>query len=200
VFQAGSWIVGASKIAQGRNGGSPLRIFRAGVGPGLMAVVAQDTAALLGILFAFLGILGDRVLGLRILDPIASMCIGVLVAGMALVLARERSSLLLGETAWTDSIQRVRSAIQREPSVASVGEVWGMHLGPDELLVSCEVAFQHDPPGVTAEEAIDRVEKAARAAEPRASRVFIAVQSARSLKRAGSSDRPRGTNASLSSR
>lgn len=194
VLQGASWIVGARKVAQARARRSSVGT-RGHVDPALKAVVAQDTGALLGTLIAFLGILGDRLLGLRALEPVASMGIGLTIAGVSLVLARERRTLLLGESG-SESIERVRSAIAKEPGVKSVGEVWAVELGPDELLISCQVEFRQDVVAAPVEDVMSRVEEAARSAEPRASRVFVAVERPRSRPGDGSRGR-RGTSTTL---
>jgi cation diffusion facilitator family transporter len=196
VFQGVSWIVGVRKAAQAPGAGWLSRPFQPPLDPASRAVLAQDTAALVGLLLAWLGIIGDRVLGLHVLDPIASMCIGLLVAGMGLVLARERKGLLMGEGAGSESIQRVRRAIAAEASVASVGDVRVLQVGPDELMVTCEVEFRRDLAGAPVHEAIDRVEEAVRSAEPRASHVFVGVERS-SPTRPGPGDPSPGASATL---
>jgi cation diffusion facilitator family transporter len=177
IVEGASWLIGARKISQALYGASFWRFLRDSRDPALIAVVAQDTAALLGLLLAFAGILGDRLLGTRLLDPIAAICIGLSLGGVSLVLARERRTLLGNGGAGSESIQRLRMAIAQEPGVAAVGGIWTLQLGPDDLLVSCEIEFRGELLGRSAEEAIHRVERAARAAEPRASRVLVAVES-----------------------
>jgi divalent metal cation (Fe/Co/Zn/Cd) transporter len=179
IVEGASWLVGVRHLVRAARG-APLRHFlRESREPALTAVVAQDTAAVLGLLLTALGVVGRSALGLPLLDSIAAVGVGVLVAGEALVLARERRALAGGESAGREAIQRLRSAIAQDPSVAAVSGVWTLQLGPDELLVSCQIEFRRDLLGAPAEEAIDRVEMAARAAEPRASRVLVAVEPSR---------------------
>lgn len=179
VVEGASWAVGMRKVARARNGVSVCRFLRESRDPALTAVVAQDTAALLGLLLAFLGTLGDHLLGIPWLDPVAAMGVGLTVAGVALLLARERRTLVGSKGAGSNSVGRLRRAIARDPNVAAVGGIWTLQLGPDDLLVSCQIEFRGDLLGEAVEEAIDRVERAARAAEPRASRVLVGVESSR---------------------
>jgi cation diffusion facilitator family transporter len=197
VVEGASWLVGARKVERARGATSRWRFLRESTDPALVAVVAQDSAALLGVLLAIAGVLGSRLLGLPWLDPIAAMCIGLTLASAALVLARERSVLAGSGGAGSASIERLRTAIAREPGVAAVGGIWTLHLGPDELLVGCEIQFRGDLIGDSAEEAIDRVERAARAAEPRASRVLVGVEPSRWRATSAGERRPGGTGTRL---
>jgi cation diffusion facilitator family transporter len=179
VVEGASWLIGARKLSRALQGASCWRFLRDSRDPALIAVVAQDTAALLGLLLASAGILGDRLLGTRLLEPIAAICIGLGLGGVSLVLARERRTLPGNGGAGSESIRRLRAAIAQEPGVAAVGGIWMLQLGADELLVSCEIELRRELLGRSAEEAIHRVERAARAAEPRASRVLVGVEPSR---------------------
>lgn len=177
VVEGASCLVGAGKISRALHGMSFWGFLRGSRDPALIAVVAQDAAALLGLLVASAAVVGDRLLGTRALEPVAAICIGLDLGAVSLVLARERRTLLGDGETGTESLQRLRTAIAGEPGVAAVRGLWTLPLGPDELLVSCEIAFHPELLGRSAEEAIHRVERAARAAEPRASRVLVGVES-----------------------
>ncbi len=189
VFESVSWVVALRKLGAQRGGRSYWRTFRESKDPLILTVVVEDSAALIGLVIAFLGVLGGHVFGAPALDAIASLCIGVLLMGVALLLARESRSLLVGESAGKESVERMRRSIARERAVVGVGGIWTLQLAPGEILVNCEIAFQ---PGAAIEEAIQRVERLIREAEPRARRIFIEAASGGPRKRGEVPGAPHG--------
>jgi cation diffusion facilitator family transporter len=109
--------------------------------PTIFTVVFEDSAALAGILIAFVGILLDELLGMPVFDGIASICIGVLLATVAVLLARETRGLLLGERAAPDVTGSVHAIAAEDPAIRSVGRLRTMHLGPDDVLLSIALRF-----------------------------------------------------------
>ena len=127
-------------------GNEPLRDYLRDVrDPTVLTVVCEDAAALASILIAAAGIALTELTGAAIWDGIASGSIGVLLIGVAVFLAMENYSLLLGETAPPDVERRIREAVTRDPALAALVALYTMHLGPTSLLVALEVHFRPGP-------------------------------------------------------
>ncbi len=146
--------------------------------PALLVVLFEDTAAVLGLVFASVGIIIAHVTDDGRWDGITSIVIGVLLAMTAWVLAHETKALLVGEGASRRDRAAMRAAALRVPQVETVGNLLTMQLGPNEILVNMEVDFDPGLSGDELEQAIDAVETAVRAAVPAASRIFVEPETA----------------------
>jgi len=151
--------------------------------PTIFTVFLEDSAGLVGAALAFLGIFLGRLLHNPYLDPIASILIGLLLVGVALVLGRESGALLVGERTNRARIRRVRQIIQADPSVEGVGDLLTMQLGPNQVLLTVDIRFRRGLDVQQLEAAIDRLESRIRQEEPTIQRIFIEADS---LKQAAS--------------
>jgi cation diffusion facilitator family transporter len=145
--------------------------------PTVFTVFLEDSAALVGIALAFLGIFLGNVLHNPYLDPIASILIGVLLAVVAVFLGRESGALLVGERTSQSTIKRVREVIKADPSVDDVGDLLTMQLGPEQVLLAVDIKFRRGLDVQQLESAIDRIERNIRNAEPSVQRIFIEAES-----------------------
>ena len=145
--------------------------------PSTYTIVLEDSAAMLGLLFAFLGVFFGHLLQNPYLDGIASIIIGLLLMAVAFVLAFETKGLLLGEGVDADSLADIRRRVEADPAIDRAGDILTMYMGPQDLLVNLGVAFK---PGTTAEEmheSIRRVERSLQEAHPECTRVYIEAES-----------------------
>ena len=133
----------------------------------------EDTAALLGLGLAFVGLLLYQLTGIVIFDSLASILIGLLLGGIALVLAYESRSLLLGEAASAETLQKIVQAVRRVPEVVDIVELLTMHLAPDDILVNMELTLKEGLRTTQVEKVIDRIEAEIRKDVPHARRIFI---------------------------
>jgi len=163
--------LGALK-SSGVQGGFLARL-RASADPRIFVPIAEDAAALLGVVVAFLGVFLARALNLPILDGLSSILIGLLLAGVAIFLATETRALLVGETVGPVLLERVRRVCSEEEAVAALIRTRGIHLGPDEVLLALDVRFRPDLDGEGVARAVDRLEDALRKAEPRLARILV---------------------------
>jgi len=145
--------------------------------PTVFTVFLEDTAALVGIFLAFLGILCAHVFHNRYFDPIASILIGLLLGLVAILLARESGALLVGERTNRARIRRIEKIIRDDPSVEDVGKLLTMQLGPDQILLAVDVKFRRHLDVQQLESIIDRIEARIRQQEPTVVRVFIEADS-----------------------
>lgn len=141
--------------------------------PELPVVLLEDFAALLGLLLALGGVSLSVLTGEPRWDAIGTLGIGVLLLAVAVVLAVEMKSLLLGESASKDAVRRIRTALVDGDEITRVIHLKTMHLGPDELLVAAKVAMPKalDLPSIA--RAIDDAEARVRAAEPQARVMYL---------------------------
>lgn len=122
-----------------RDGESWWSFIRHSKSPELPVVVLEDLGALVGLVFALIGVFLARID--PVFDAYATLAIGVLLGVIAVVLAIEMKSLLIGESARPRDVAAIRSAIQETPGVARVIHMRTMHIGPDELFVGAKVQF-----------------------------------------------------------
>lgn len=156
--------------ARGR--GSWWRFIRTSRSPELPVVLLEDSGALLGLLFALFGVSMTLVTGDGRWDAVGSAAIGLLLVVIAVVLARETKSLLLGEGATPEHVAAIRAALVGE-GVPEVIHLRTMHLGPDELLVAAKIAVPAAASAADVAAAIDAAEVRVRAAVPLARLIYL---------------------------
>ena len=141
--------------------------------PELPVVLLEDFGALLGLVFALVGVTLAEVLHQPRFDAVGSLAIGVLLVVVAIVLAIEMASLLIGEAASPRDIERISRALEGAPSVRRLINLRTQHLGPEDVLVAAKVEFDASLSFVELTSAIDVAEEQLRAAYPAARLVFI---------------------------
>ena len=156
-----------------RASGSFFQRLRACTDPRIFVPIAEDAAALLGVIVAFLGVFFARALDLPVLDGASSIVIGLILAGVAIFLASETRNLLVGEAVGPDLEARIRAVCDEDPSVAELVRLRGIHLGPDAVLLALDVRFVPDPGGTSVAEMIDELEARIRAVDSRVQRLLV---------------------------
>jgi cation diffusion facilitator family transporter len=141
--------------------------------PDLPVVLLEDAAALSGLVIALVGVVVADVTGDGRWDGVGSLAIGILLVGVAIVLVIEMGSLLVGEGARPEVVDRIRRAIETFPAVSRCIHLRTEHLGPDEIVVAAKVEFDPDLTVAELASAIDALEVEIRRAEPRATLIFV---------------------------
>jgi cation diffusion facilitator family transporter len=151
--------------------------------PTAKTVIFEDTAALLGMIIAGVGIyLTDHQVGPSLFegqppgafwDGAASMTIGVVLAIVAFSLARSSRGLLLGEAAIPKSVERIRQAILSHEQVCEVVELLTMHLAPKQILINAHINFRNELATDDIERAVKEVEALIKKAEPKVDMIFL---------------------------
>jgi cation diffusion facilitator family transporter len=149
--------------------------------PTVFTIFLEDSAGMAGTVLAFLGIFVAHMLGHPFFDPLASIFIGVLLAGVAVLLGRESGALLVGERTNRSRIRRIRAIICADDSVDNVGDLLTMQLGPDQVLLNVDIRFNRGLGVQELESAIDRIEASIRQADPTVQRIFIEVDSLKTV-------------------
>ncbi|GII91033.1 cation diffusion facilitator family transporter [Sinosporangium siamense] len=141
--------------------------------PELPVVLLEDLGALLGLVFALFGVSMAVVTGDGRWDAVGTLMIGVLLAAIAVVLALETKSLLIGESAGPDVERRIVGALTGGPEVPRVIHLRTLHLGPEELLVAAKIEVAHDDSAAEIARGIDAAERRVRAAVPIARVIYL---------------------------
>jgi len=149
-----------------------VEFVRTAKSPELPVVLLEDTAALLGLVFALIGVSMTLVTGNGRWDAAGTLLIGLLLVVVALALGLEMNSLIIGESANRDAVERIRVALVGG-AVESVIHMRTMHLGPEELLVAAKIAVRGSDSAAEVAAAIDEAERRVRAAEPIARVIYM---------------------------
>src|SRR4051795_3228875 len=172
-FEGYAWRTAWKQLDASRRGRGVWAAVRHSKDPEVLTVLAEDTAAISGLLVAAAGISLAALTGEAAFDAAGPILIGVILLAVAFLLGREEGALLLGESVDPQVREAIDRAIEGVPEVERVLEVLTMHLGPDEVLVVTDVRFRDDLDTRHIAEAIDRVEAAIREAAPGASRIYV---------------------------
>jgi cation diffusion facilitator family transporter len=176
VFESLSFSVAYRAFRKHRGSRGTLTAIHHGKDPSLFTVLFEDTAALLGLFVAFLGVLLSHLLHMPVLDGAASVIIGLILICAAGWLAYESKSLLVGEAADPALVKAVREIALADPVVVGLGQVLTMHMGPDEVLLNIEVQFTRGLPAEEIHAAIHRIEEHISEPFPEVNRVFVEVE------------------------
>lgn len=176
VFETISLVIALRELRAEVPGGSFWERFHSSKNPAVFAVVAEDIAAVVGLVIAFAGVLLSHTLGNAALDGCASIAVGLLLCGVGVLLAHETRGLLLGESAAPEVRQRIAAVVRADPAVVSADQPLTMHLAPGEVLLNMSVRFD---PGLSAGElaaAIQRIEQKVRQEDARITHMFFEAE------------------------
>jgi cation diffusion facilitator family transporter len=163
-------IVESNKV---RGNASWSEFLRRAKAPELPVVLMEDFAALLGLVLALIGVSLTLLTGNGVWDGAGTVAIGVLLVAVAVFLAVETKSLLIGESATDEVVDSIERALASSPGVDSVIHMRTMHLGPEELLVGAKFAVPPDASGADIASTIDAAEAAIRAEQPIARVIYL---------------------------
>ena len=124
--------------------------------PSVYTVLAEDGAALAGLAVAALGVWASHSLNMPVLDGAASVVIGLILAGVAVLLIRESRGLLVGEGVRPETAAAIRAIAQQQPEVSKTGLPLTMYIGASDVLLALDVVFND---GVAADDAAASVER-----------------------------------------
>src|SRR5215813_8251398 len=162
--------------SQLRNAGM-LESIRASKDPTVFTVLFEDTAAMLGLLVAFIGIFLGHQLNNPYLDGIASITIGIILGVVAAFLAYESKGLLIGESVSPEILASIRSIARVDAAVEDVRKIMTMHFGPNDVLLALEIQFKKQLRSGEIAEAVTRLEDGIQSAHPEIKNIFIEAKS-----------------------
>ena len=184
VFEGASWVVSFRQFRAASGKNELYDAFVRSKDPPSFMVLFEDSAALLGILLAAAGTFGSASLGMPMLDGVASILIGLVLAGVAMLLARESKSLLIGEPAereLVDSILRDAAGVR---GVVRVNGALTSHLSPDDIVVSLSLEFEDRLCVPELEEVVREIERVVREKNPQVASLFVKPQTPKAFREA----------------
>ena len=142
IFEGSSFVIALRQFLK-QAGATPFwEALHRSKDPTTYTVLAEDAAALVGLVVAALGIALSHRFDKPELDGAASLVIGLLLAGVAVALIRESRGLLIGEGIRPETARAIRSIALEQPNVRDVGRVLSMYIGPDDVLVTMDLDFK----------------------------------------------------------
>ena len=184
LFESLSWSVAVKEFRAGQAGKGFWEAVRTSKDPTTLTVVFEDSAALVGLVLAFLGVLLGDVLHDPRFDGAASIAIGVLLSIVAFFLAFQSKRLLIGESADRATLASIRDVLAAEPAVDEVVDLLTMHFGPHDVLLTLEIEFGRGLSAAEVEAAVERLEERITARHPEVKRIYIEAQSIAKSRRA----------------
>ncbi len=162
-----------------RGNASWFQFIRHAKAPELPVVLLEDTAALLGLVLAFLGVGLTVITGDSVFDALGTIAIGVLLIIVAIILGLETKGLLVGEGASVEDVQAIEKAIISGGETDGIIHMKTLYLGPDEFMIGAKLAFPAELRFSEVAKAIDTIESRVREAVPAARVIYIEPDVAR---------------------
>jgi cation diffusion facilitator family transporter len=176
IFEGITWWIAVKGVDKTRGRKGYFEAFRRSKDPPSFMVLFEDSAALIGIVLAFLGTWAATTYQMPILDGVASICIGLILAAVAVILAAETKSLLIGESALPEVEDSIVRLARADPAIRNVNGVITVHLAPNEIMAALSLEFDDQLTTSAIEEKVEQLEERVRAAHPDVVNLFIKPQ------------------------
>lgn len=187
LFEGAAWVFAFREFSRVKGKWGYIEAIQRAKDPSIFVVLFEDSAAMLGLLVAFIGVALSQYTGILIFDSIASIIIGLILIGTSIWLAYETKSLLIGESASQSTVRGVREILQAESTISHTNEVLTMHMGPDFILANISVDFADSKTADDIENVIAIIDKKIKQQFPQIKRVFIEAEKRRIQKVTGES-------------
>lgn len=178
LFEGFSWSVALKEFRTTKGKLGYFEAVRISKDPSVFTVLFEDTAALLGLLTALVGIVAAQLLDMPELDGAASIGIALILGLTAVFLARESKGLLMGEAAAPEVQEQILATAKADPMVRDANGVVTVHLGPSQIVAGLSVEFEDHATAPEIEAAVIRIEQAVRAKRPEVVGLFVKPQTA----------------------
>lgn len=178
IFEASSWSFALFNFSRHKGRRGYIQAIRLGKDPTMFLVLFEDSAAILGLLVAFLGLFLSRQTGIVYFDGAASILIGIILGVTAIFLGREVKGLLIGESANRPVVRSIRELAESFSEVRAINEILTMHVGPEFILVNISVAFRESLNASQVADVAARLDQAIKQCDPRVKKVFIEAETA----------------------
>ncbi len=176
IFEGVAWLFALREFRRTKGKNGYIEAINQTKDPSVLVVLFEDSAAMLGLLVALIGIGLTQLTGNVYFDGGASILIGFILIGTAIWLARETKGLLIGESAEPQIVQGIREIVQENAIIESVNEILTMHMGPDFILVTLSADFVDNASADAVEEQIAELDLQVKIRFPRVKRVFIEAE------------------------
>lgn len=178
IFEGWAWWVAYKEFSTVKGKKGIFQAVQESKDPTVFTVLFEDTAAMLGLIVAMIGIWLSIQLDMPVLDGAASIVIGFILAGTALLLALETKGLLIGEAAAPEIVDEIKAIIAEQDSIDCLNEIRTLHRGPDDVLLALSVDYIDSVSAGEVENSNTALENAIKQKFPVVKRLFIEVQSA----------------------
>ncbi len=172
-LEGASWTIAVREFNRRRGDQGWWQAVRRSKDPAGFIILFEDSAALAGLLIAALGIWASHATGDARIDGLASIAIGLVLAAVAMLLAREAKELLIGEAADPALIAAIWQIVERRDEISAVNHVRTIHTAPESIFVAVSADFHDDLPMGEAESLIEAIEADLKAASPMISSIYI---------------------------
>ncbi|HPF78428.1 MAG TPA: cation diffusion facilitator family transporter [Alphaproteobacteria bacterium] len=176
IFEGGALFFALSEFNRVRGKRRAFEAVVKGKDPTLFVVLFEDSAAMLGLVFAFLGVFLSQMTGQAYWDGAASVLIGCILGLTAAWLAYETKGLLIGERADTETVNGIKKILSEQNGVRKVNEVLTLHMGPDYILANISLEFSDNLATGQLENIIHTLDRAIKLSYPQVKRVFIEAE------------------------
>ncbi|RAZ75149.1 cation diffusion facilitator family transporter [Mesorhizobium atlanticum] len=176
LFEGSSWLVALREFRQQKGKQGWLQAVQSSKDPSVYTVLFEDSAALLGLIVAFAGILSAQLLEMPELDGVGSIGIAIILGATAIFLARESKGLLLGEPASPEVQHQVLAIAQQDPAVQRANGILSVHVGPEEIVAGLSIEFEDHLTAPEIEACVERLEAKLKKEMPQISRLFVKPQ------------------------
>jgi cation diffusion facilitator family transporter len=176
IFEGSALRIALKQFETARRNRSFLRALKESKDSTTIAVVVEDSAALVGLAIALLSVFLGQVTGWVYFDGIGSALIGVLLVSVAFFFAVECKALLIGEGLGSVNIEKIQTILEKDPRVFSHRRPLSLYFGPNEVLVNLDVHFVDGLSSDQIEETIDRIEAQIKTAVPKVNRIYIEAE------------------------
>jgi cation diffusion facilitator family transporter len=173
VFNGFTWGVALREFLAEKGEITLWQALRQAKDPTILIVLFEDTASLVGLVIAFLGLYLAQRFDAPVLDGLASILIGLLLGGVAAGLVYQCKTLLVGESAKSDVVRSIRDLVTGDEAVEQIEDLLTMHLSPEDILLNLKVRFRGGLSTAAIGEAVDRLEQLLRDKHPEIQRIFI---------------------------
>lgn len=177
VFEAIAWWIAFKEFKMRKGHLGFYAAIRESKDPAVFTVLMEDTAAMLGLIVAFAGIAFGQYLDMPVLDGVASVAIGVILALVAVILSIECKGLLIGESARSATVRGIRALVRARDGIDGINELLTMHLGPKDILLTLSLDFSPALSSDDVEKLVTDMEHEIKESYSEVTRVFIEAQS-----------------------
>ncbi|TIN51306.1 MAG: cation transporter [Mesorhizobium sp.] len=176
LFEGSSWLVALKEFRQQKGKQGWFQAVRRSKDPSVYTVLFEDSAALLGLVVAFAGILTSELLAIPELDGAGSIGIAVILGATAIFLARESKGLLIGEPASPEVQRKVLAIADQDPAVQRANGILSVHIGPEEIVAGLSIEFEDHLTAPEIETCVERLESRLKKDMPEITRLFVKPQ------------------------
>ena len=175
VFEGISWWFGWRAFKSEMHGRGIFETIMDTKDPTTFSVLLEDSAALVGLVVAFLGIYFGSLLGIPWLDGAASVVIGLLLCVVAAIMVNESRALIVGEGVSKGTLDGIRAIINADPGIESVQRLRTLYFGPEDVMLIMEMKMRDDKEVGEVREVTTRVKKAIKEKYPKIRRVYFDI-------------------------